>query len=177
MDLHDHTAAEPCNVFMHNRFLFCNTIQNWVQHPCQESCNVVCTLLEPEPVRHAKEAGDSDDGTIIGQRGFPKLALRWLRCQSPSDIYTGHRVNGHLHKTGHLRSGTTNTEEYCMWEVDNMLATFCRFGWTKKHMLALEIQSFGTSVVLLYIYFLRLAAQVHSHSETTHITFPIPYIP
>lgn len=58
---------------------------------------------------NATDAGDPEEGSIIGRGGIPKQGLCWLRCQPSSDIYTDHRVNGSWHKNGHRRSSTIST--------------------------------------------------------------------
>lgn len=109
------------------------------------TCNDIYTIFKAEHVCHAHEAGDLGDGTIIGQSGIPKQAQCWLKCHPPSDIYTDHRGNGCWHKTGHLRSSSTSTQEYRKWEPENKLVTVAALvralhsttqGKPREHMVA-----------------------------------------
>lgn len=76
--------------------------------PCSTEGNVAGTALAP---------GDPDDGTIIGQKGIPKQALCWLRCQPLCDIYAERRVTVRQHNTGHLRSSRTRRQRGCKWRT------------------------------------------------------------
>ena len=154
--------------------VFHNSMQYWVQFPS----NVICTVLEPGRVWHAKKKGTlTVDGTIIGQTGIPKEALCWLRCQPPSDIYKVHRVNVHWHK-----NWTPEKQHHHYWGVSHVrtreqASSACSLSihWTRKHVLALEIHKSATWTihehgVILFVFSFSL-------SETAHITFIMPFIP